>query len=363
MKKGFTLIELLAVIVILSIIGLIATPIIMNVVEEGKRSSLESNVRGLLEAADYFVASNDGVYEFLFDDTHKGTTKQGESLDYKGELNANGKLYIDKYGNTSICIYNDKYYAYKNYNSGIVIGNKSEDNCDITFDSLTNRYIAYLESEGTTSNVYSKEEVNELIQELKDRITQLEGNQSDYATKEELAQTNSNVDTLTSSISDNKTSINNIKKDYALKSELNTTNSNLNSLTSIANNNSNNISSIQSTILKNSQIKSYNYVYNTTTLANGTATIQVKNGILYFYIGVALKNDLAAWGTVNIGTIENWDLGLIGHLTIAHTLYGESSSSLSIQIDSSGNVSLVNHGGTAPGSNAWYIGRGSIILS
>ena len=36
MKKGFTLIELLAVIVILAIIALIATPIVLNIINDTK---------------------------------------------------------------------------------------------------------------------------------------------------------------------------------------------------------------------------------------------------------------------------------------------------------------------------------------
>ena len=42
MKKGFTLIELLAVIIILAIIALIATPIVTNVVNDAKKSTAES---------------------------------------------------------------------------------------------------------------------------------------------------------------------------------------------------------------------------------------------------------------------------------------------------------------------------------
>ena len=39
MKKGFTLIELLAVIVILAIIALIATPIVLNIIDDAKKES------------------------------------------------------------------------------------------------------------------------------------------------------------------------------------------------------------------------------------------------------------------------------------------------------------------------------------
>ena len=38
-KKGFTLIELLAVIVILAIIALIATPIVLNIIADSKENS------------------------------------------------------------------------------------------------------------------------------------------------------------------------------------------------------------------------------------------------------------------------------------------------------------------------------------
>ena len=42
-NKGFTLIELLAVIVILAIIALIATPMILGVIDTAKRGSAESH--------------------------------------------------------------------------------------------------------------------------------------------------------------------------------------------------------------------------------------------------------------------------------------------------------------------------------
>ena len=252
-RKGFTLVELLAVIVILSVIALIATPMILNIIEETKKRSLENSVKGLLEASNYFAIENNGVYEFIFDETHKGTTKQGERLDYKGELDAKGKLYIDEEGDISLCVYNDKYYAYKNYNSGVIIGEKSKDNCNIDYDGLTNKYVAYLESEGMSSNVYTKEEVNELVQELKNKIEKLENN--NYATKEELTNTSDN---LTNTINENKANIDSVKNglnEYALKSELSntnnnliTTNSNLDALTSIVNDNKSNIDILKDSI-------------------------------------------------------------------------------------------------------------------
>ena len=118
-NKGLTLVELLAVIVILAVISLIMIPIIGNVIEDSRGKSFESSVRGLVEA--------------------------------------DGKLYIDNAGNVSLCLMNDKYYAYKNYNSGIYIGERKDNECIIVYDPITNKYPAMLDDgTGVISNVYSK---------------------------------------------------------------------------------------------------------------------------------------------------------------------------------------------------------------
>lgn len=50
-NKGFTLIELLAVIVILAIIALIATPIIIGVIDDAREKSAENSAYGIIDAA------------------------------------------------------------------------------------------------------------------------------------------------------------------------------------------------------------------------------------------------------------------------------------------------------------------------
>ena len=222
MKKGFTLIELLAVIVILSVITLITVPMITNVIEESKKKALASSVEGLVESANLYAIENDGVYEFLFDKEHKGSTKKGESLDYRGTIDGEGKLYLDREGNVSVCISNDTYYAYKNYNSGIIVGDKKTGNCIIGFDALTNKYVAMLDNgTGNVSNVYSKDEVNNLVDSLDNKITnntneitnmksnieELQNNLNNYALQSELDKTNTNVENLSSLVNSNQKSI------------------------------------------------------------------------------------------------------------------------------------------------------------
>ena len=57
-NKGFTLIELLAVIVILAIIALIATPMILGVIDTAKRGSAESAALGYVDAVEKSIMLN-----------------------------------------------------------------------------------------------------------------------------------------------------------------------------------------------------------------------------------------------------------------------------------------------------------------
>ena len=55
--KGFTLIELLAVIVILAIIALIATPIVLNLIDQARRGAAESDAYAYVKAFETGVAT------------------------------------------------------------------------------------------------------------------------------------------------------------------------------------------------------------------------------------------------------------------------------------------------------------------
>ena len=212
-EKGFTLIELLAVIVILSVITLITVPMITNVIEESKKKALASSIQGLVESANLYAIEKDGAYEFLFDKEHKGSTKKGESLDYRGTIDGEGKLYLDKEGNTSICISNDNYYVYKNYNSGIIVGERKTGNCIIGFDALTNKYVAMLDNgTGNVSNVYSKDEVNNLVDAKATELdTKITNNTNEITNmKSNIEELQNNLNNLSSLVGSNTESINHL---------------------------------------------------------------------------------------------------------------------------------------------------------
>ena len=64
MKKGFTLIELLAVIVILAIIALIATPIILGIISNAKEESNKRSVELYISAVELAIARKNLTEEF-----------------------------------------------------------------------------------------------------------------------------------------------------------------------------------------------------------------------------------------------------------------------------------------------------------
>ena len=284
-NKGFTLVELLAVIVVLAIISIITIPMIGNVIEESKKKALEQSVNGLVEAARYYSIENDGTYEFLFDENKKGETINGKKLSYNGSINAEGKLYLDQDGNISICVYNDKYYAYKNYNSGIVIGNRSEDNCDIGYDVISNKYIAFLESEGMSSNIYSKDEVNNLIDSVDSKVT---------TNKNEITNIKSTIETLQNNLND-----------YALQSSLNTTNTNLNNLSQIVTNNTNEITELKNkqpqTIISKTSLKNPGDTFTINTIDENIKFIVIN---MYSYDGKSLLDSMTIIGYTLPETID-----------------------------------------------------------
>ena len=57
MKKGFTLIELLAVIVILAIISLIAVPIVLDIIQDSRKSAAARSADGYVRTVNYTIAN------------------------------------------------------------------------------------------------------------------------------------------------------------------------------------------------------------------------------------------------------------------------------------------------------------------
>ena len=95
-KKGFTLIELLAVIVILAIIALIATPIILNMINEARKSAAKDTALGYIEAIEYNSGLGDigtAGYEKIEDGTYQVSDID---IKLKGKKPASGVVEVEK---------------------------------------------------------------------------------------------------------------------------------------------------------------------------------------------------------------------------------------------------------------------------
>ena len=105
-NKGFTLIELLAVIVILAIIALIATPIILGVIDTAKKGSAEASALAYIKAVEDQIVIGQVTTETTDDislpttGTQEYTTADLAGVQVKGTApNAEGtKIVIDSTG-------------------------------------------------------------------------------------------------------------------------------------------------------------------------------------------------------------------------------------------------------------------------
>ena len=96
MKKGFTLIELLAVIVILAIIMVISVPIVLNVINDSKKSAYENDVKTLIDIAilnyeTYDSDDNNPPTSYNFSDSTISSKLEG----YDGDLPKSGTITLN----------------------------------------------------------------------------------------------------------------------------------------------------------------------------------------------------------------------------------------------------------------------------
>ena len=140
-SKGFTLIELLAVLILISIVAVISTPKILNVIEQSKVKAYEQSSNSISDAAKF--KQNSEIYkngEFTSDYSFAGGNyaDKSEKLPFKGDTPYSGMLHLNKSGETALAFLfkdNKNYYCVtKNYNDKKSSGTKIKtgNDCSIT---------------------------------------------------------------------------------------------------------------------------------------------------------------------------------------------------------------------------------------
>jgi len=139
-KNGFSLIELLAVIVILSFIVLITTPIVVNIISNTQKNSFKTSAHGILNAAELFYTKKlmgESVprVEFIYnDDGETADPNVYGNLEYKGEKPKFGKVIVRNDGKIAFALYDGAYCAVKQFNSAEGESSENADEIQIITD-------------------------------------------------------------------------------------------------------------------------------------------------------------------------------------------------------------------------------------
>ena len=94
-NKGFTLVELLAVIVILALIALIATPIILNVINDAQKQAAKDSAYGYMDAVEKYIVSSELEDESIPDGTYSVEDLNSMGVSVKGSTPDNGTIKIE----------------------------------------------------------------------------------------------------------------------------------------------------------------------------------------------------------------------------------------------------------------------------
>ncbi len=94
-NKGFTLVELLAVIVILALVALIATPIILNVINDAKKQAAKDSAYGYMDAVEKYIVSSELEDTSIKDGTYSVEDLNSMGVSVKGSIPDNGTIKIE----------------------------------------------------------------------------------------------------------------------------------------------------------------------------------------------------------------------------------------------------------------------------
>ena len=120
-RSGFTLVELLAVIVVLAVIALIATPIVNNSIEKSKKGTAIESANNLISSAEYYILKTSDKYGKV--------SVLDENLKYSGKKPEFGEIEINKQGRASLYAYINGYCVNKDYDGEAYATKMKKEDC------------------------------------------------------------------------------------------------------------------------------------------------------------------------------------------------------------------------------------------
>ena len=149
-NKGFTLVELLAVIVILAIIALIATPIILNVINDAKKQAAKDSAYGYMDAVEKYIVSSELEDKSIQDGTYSVEKLNSMGVSVKGSTPDNGNIEIKEGAVKNYNLGIDGYYITKDEVKKVSTTKKIENGTEIYYNPETGKECKSSEAVSTT---------------------------------------------------------------------------------------------------------------------------------------------------------------------------------------------------------------------
>ena len=161
-KKGFTLIELLAVIVILAIIALIATPMVLNTIDDARKGAAKSSAYSYIEEVETEVAKymldNNGV-RYSAGKYDISTLRTDLKVEVKGDAPSAGNICIGSNGTVTKASLKINNYVV-NYDGKETTTTDLDEVEDIACDAVVTYQEYYTGTKEQVSTIYYNPETN-----------------------------------------------------------------------------------------------------------------------------------------------------------------------------------------------------------
>ena len=128
-KNAFTLIELLSIVIIIGMIALISAPIILGILDDGRKKIFETDSKTIEKELFGYLEQNGGIGTFIINDGR--ATLDGDAVDVQISKGFYGTFIVDDDGNSRFAIHNDRWCSLKDQQGNTKIIDYDDSTCKI----------------------------------------------------------------------------------------------------------------------------------------------------------------------------------------------------------------------------------------